>query len=57
MKYEKIELWLETLTGDTKNQAMDTWIDHVIKFNADNNYQPHSEDFKNLWQSFLAANA
>ena len=57
MKYEKIELWLETLTGDTKNQAMDTWIDHVIKFNADNNYQPHSEDFKNLWDSFLRANA
>jgi hypothetical protein len=57
MKYEKIELWLETLTDDTKKQAIDTWVEHVEKFIADNNYQPHSEDFKNLWQSFLAANA
>jgi len=56
MKFEKIEDWLETLTGETKEQALATWYDHVAKFTADNNYQPHSEAFKQLWSGFNKAN-
>jgi len=57
MKFEKIELWLETLTGETKEQAMATWYEHVEKFNADNNYQPQSEAFQQLWTGYTNANS
>ena len=57
MKYEKIEDWLESLTGDTKEQALATWYDHVEKFMADNNYQPHSADFMQLWAGYTSSNS
>jgi hypothetical protein len=57
MKYEKIEDWLDTLTGDTKELSLATWYDHVAKHNANNNYEPHSEDFHTLWANFQKANS
>jgi len=56
MKYEKMEDWLETLTGDDKVTSTNLWYDHVAKFNADNNYQPHTQGFADLWARYVVAN-
>lgn len=56
MKYEKIEDWLETLSGDDRTEAFGAWYDHVQKFNEDNNYQTHRQEFADLWARYVIAN-
>jgi len=56
MKYEKIEDWLETLTGDDKTTSTNIWYDHVEKFTTDNNYQAHTQGFMDLWARYVLAN-
>jgi hypothetical protein len=57
MKYERIEFWLETLTGTDKDQAVAAWQDHVEKHLVDENYTPHTPEFMMVWSRFSEANA
>jgi hypothetical protein len=56
MKYDGVESWLETLTGDAKQQAEAVWNDHVAKFTVNMNYEPHSPAFVALWNSYVEQN-
>jgi len=57
MKYERIEFWIETLTGEDKDKSFAVWQDHVEKHLVDENYQPHSPEFMMLWSRFTELNA
>ena len=57
MKYDRIESWLDTLTGDEATQKLAVWHDHVGKFNTDNSYQPHSAEFSTLWSTWITEHA
>jgi hypothetical protein len=57
MKYEKIEDWLETLTGEDRREAFGAWYDHVEKFTVNPEYTPHRPEFMALWARYTEANS
>ena len=57
MKYDKIESWLATLSGDEAAHKLAVWYDHVEKFNANYSYQPHSAEFVAMWNTWATEHA